>query len=67
MPRPKSELTKSEQGKVVSTRVSHLQFAEWRILGGAKWLRLMLTEARWRRLGRSVENITGEVNAKTKK
>ena len=40
MPRPKSELTKSH--RAINVRVAEWQYQEWKLIGGAKWLREQL-------------------------
>lgn len=57
MPRPKSDLTKSRKGKTVGARVTYWMYTEWKLLGGGTWLRQVLMEARWKRLGRDVETL----------
>ena len=43
MPRPKSELT--SVAKNVGVRLIPAHHAEWKRLGGAKWLRQMLSQS----------------------
>jgi len=43
MPRPKSELT--DVAKNVAVRLIPAHYAEWKRLGGAKWLRQMLSQS----------------------
>ncbi len=43
MPRPKSELTGVD--KYVGVRLIPAHYAEWKRLGGAKWLRQMLSQS----------------------
>lgn len=45
MPRPKSNLTKSRQGKVIGARLTYYQHLEWKQLGGGTWLREVLAES----------------------
>ena len=44
MPRPKSELTATTQ-KCIGVRLTLWQYDEWERLGGAKWLRQMLSQS----------------------
>ena len=44
MPRPKSELTGVTRH--VGVRLIPAHYAEWKRLGGVKWLRQMLSESR---------------------
>ena len=48
MPRPKSELTTTQ--KRIGARLTQWQYQEWVRLGGTKWLKQMLSEARKERL-----------------
>jgi hypothetical protein len=43
MPRPKSELT--DVAKQIGVRLIPAHHAEWKRLGGAKWLRQMLSQS----------------------
>lgn len=43
MPRPKSELT--SVAKTASVRLIPAHYAEWKRLGGAKWLRQVLSQS----------------------
>jgi len=43
MPRPKSELT--SVAKNIGVRLIPAHFEEWKRLGGAKWLRQMLSQS----------------------
>ena len=43
MPRPKSELT--DVAKNVAVRLIPAHYAEWKRLGGANWLRQMLSQS----------------------
>jgi hypothetical protein len=43
MPRPKSELT--DVAKQIGARLIPAHYAEWKRLGGAKWLRRMLSQS----------------------
>jgi len=47
MPRPKSELT--DVTKHVGVRLIPAHYAEWKRLGGVKWLRQMLSESKKQR------------------
>lgn len=42
MPRPKSELTKN--CKMVGIRLTEANYEQWKLLGGAAWLRTHLTK-----------------------
>jgi len=48
MPRPKSELTATTQ-KRIGVRLTLWHYDEWKRLGGAKWLRQMLSESKKQR------------------
>jgi hypothetical protein len=43
MPRPKSEMT--DVAKQIGARLIPAHYAEWTRLGGAKWLRQMLSQS----------------------
>jgi hypothetical protein len=47
MPRPKSELT--GVARQIGVRLIPAHHAEWKRLGGAKWLRQMLSESKKQR------------------
>lgn len=48
MPRPKSELTNSQQR--IGVKLTQWQYEEWKRLGASKWLKQMLTESHKRRV-----------------
>jgi len=48
MPRPKSELTNSQQR--IGVKLTQWQYEEWKRLGASKWIKQVLTESYKRRI-----------------
>jgi len=48
MPRPKSELTNSQQR--IGVKLTQWQYEEWKRLGASKWIKQVLTESYKKRI-----------------